>query len=266
MKFTGHERDLHAIAGAGDDLDYMHARFCSPVTGRFLTVDPTAASANSKQPQSWNRYTYTIGNPLKFVDPSGAILQFSGTVSAKEQAIKIASSGLFGMVLEINSTGTASLKSTGVEGPPTAEQAAMTEVLSDAINDQKTVNIALTEGSVDVPAGSYELEAIDLTDLAAIGDGEGTNQTSLFAHEVAEQFAKQVHGMTYPNAHAVGIRVEESVSGYSMVGGYAREVAPSGVAAPHSIEVVQTYQGGHGRVEMTIVFVNGNITHVRRVP
>jgi hypothetical protein len=34
-KFTGHERDLGNPGGAGDDLDYMHARFCSPLTGRF---------------------------------------------------------------------------------------------------------------------------------------------------------------------------------------------------------------------------------------
>ena len=26
MKFTGHERDLASLGGAGDDLDYMHAR------------------------------------------------------------------------------------------------------------------------------------------------------------------------------------------------------------------------------------------------
>jgi RHS repeat-associated protein len=39
MKFTGHERDLASASGAGDDLDYMHARHESPVTGRFLSSD-----------------------------------------------------------------------------------------------------------------------------------------------------------------------------------------------------------------------------------
>jgi RHS repeat-associated protein len=68
-KFTGHERDLGNPSGAGDDLDYMHARHCSPVTGRFLSVD--AATADPHYSQSWNRYSYGIANPLKYVDRNG---------------------------------------------------------------------------------------------------------------------------------------------------------------------------------------------------
>ena len=41
--------------------------------GRFTTVDPALASADRSLPQSWNRYSYTINNPLKFIDPSGMI-------------------------------------------------------------------------------------------------------------------------------------------------------------------------------------------------
>jgi RHS repeat-associated protein len=72
MKFTGHERDPKSTAGnTGDDLDYMHARFNSPLTGRFMAVDPAQESADQQQPQSWNRYTYSLGNPLKYVDQDG---------------------------------------------------------------------------------------------------------------------------------------------------------------------------------------------------
>ncbi len=71
MKFTGHERDLGNAAGVGDDLDYMHARHCSPVTGRFLSVDPASSSGRRAMPQSWNRYSYAAGNPLKYLDPDG---------------------------------------------------------------------------------------------------------------------------------------------------------------------------------------------------
>jgi len=49
--------------------DYMHARFRSPLTGRFLSVDP--AGGDPTRPQSWNRYAYVLGNPLKFTDPDG---------------------------------------------------------------------------------------------------------------------------------------------------------------------------------------------------
>jgi RHS repeat-associated protein len=70
MKFTGHERDLGSLAGAGDDLDYMKARFCSPLTARFLAFDP-GSSARPAAPQSWNKYVYANNNPIKNLDPDG---------------------------------------------------------------------------------------------------------------------------------------------------------------------------------------------------
>jgi RHS repeat-associated protein len=74
-KFTGHERDLGNPAGAGDDLDYMHARFCSPLTGRFSSVDPVLDFKLAKvSPQTWNRYTYARDNPQRFTDPTGRYL------------------------------------------------------------------------------------------------------------------------------------------------------------------------------------------------
>ncbi len=48
----------------------MHARYYSPVSGRFLTPDPIM-SAVLRNPQSWNRYAYALNNPLKFTDPTG---------------------------------------------------------------------------------------------------------------------------------------------------------------------------------------------------
>jgi RHS repeat-associated protein len=71
LKFTGHERDFASAGGAGDDLDYMHARHHSPVTGRFLSVDPVGG--NPAAPQSWNRYAYVTGRPLIYTDPNGLI-------------------------------------------------------------------------------------------------------------------------------------------------------------------------------------------------
>ncbi len=68
-KFTGHERDFANPTSVADDLDYMHQRFCSPLTGRFLSTD--LAEGKPKSPQSWNRYAYALGNPLKYIDPDG---------------------------------------------------------------------------------------------------------------------------------------------------------------------------------------------------
>ncbi len=72
LKFTGHERDLASLAGAGDDLDYMHARHYSPLTGRFTSTDTVGGSPRS--PQSWNRYAYVMGRVTSHTDPSGLFL------------------------------------------------------------------------------------------------------------------------------------------------------------------------------------------------
>ncbi|MCL4872351.1 MAG: RHS repeat-associated core domain-containing protein [Anaerolineae bacterium] len=61
--YTGHHenRDI--------GLTYMNARYYIPGLGRFLTADTIVpAPAN---PQSHNRYSYVLGNPLVLVDPTG---------------------------------------------------------------------------------------------------------------------------------------------------------------------------------------------------
>jgi RHS repeat-associated protein len=70
MKYTGHERDFNKT-GQTDDLDYMHARYCSPMLGRFLAVDPKQRRTAQPRPQGWNRYAYALGNPLRMVDLDG---------------------------------------------------------------------------------------------------------------------------------------------------------------------------------------------------
>lgn len=64
-----------SAGGLRRGTDYLHARFRSPLTGRFLSVDPAAPDAHN--PQSWNRYAYVFGNPLKYTDPTGLTAQKS---------------------------------------------------------------------------------------------------------------------------------------------------------------------------------------------
>ncbi|NLD44520.1 MAG: hypothetical protein GX657_13625, partial [Chloroflexi bacterium] len=48
---------------------HYRARWYDPTTGRFLQPDPLVPSYQN--PQSLNRYSYVLGNPLRFTDPSG---------------------------------------------------------------------------------------------------------------------------------------------------------------------------------------------------
>jgi RHS repeat-associated protein len=65
LKFTGKRRDTES------QLDYFGARYYSNAFGRFSTPDSPFADQHPGDPQSWNLYTYTKNNPLRFVDDNG---------------------------------------------------------------------------------------------------------------------------------------------------------------------------------------------------
>ena len=54
-----------------------HARSHDYSLGRF--VSPDSVGGHPASPQSWNRYAYTLGNPMKHIDPDGhAAASFTG--------------------------------------------------------------------------------------------------------------------------------------------------------------------------------------------
>jgi RHS repeat-associated protein len=62
-KFTDQERD-----GSSNLYNY-NARLYDPVIGRFISADTLVQAPYN--PQSLNRYSYCINNPLIYTDPSG---------------------------------------------------------------------------------------------------------------------------------------------------------------------------------------------------
>ena len=51
--------------------DYFNARMFGSAIGRFTSPDPGNAGADLMNPQSWNGYSYALGNPMVYTDPSG---------------------------------------------------------------------------------------------------------------------------------------------------------------------------------------------------
>src|SRR5205085_4468695 len=69
LRFTGHERDDDLRGEALGTLDYMHARSYISSLGRFSS--PDLLEGFQRNPQSWNRYSYVLNNPVRHIDPSG---------------------------------------------------------------------------------------------------------------------------------------------------------------------------------------------------
>ena len=67
--YTGKQKD-------STGLYYYGARYYDPDVGRFITRD--LIRGNRMNSQSFNRYSYCLNNPLKYIDPEGLIeSQFS---------------------------------------------------------------------------------------------------------------------------------------------------------------------------------------------
>ena len=82
--FTGKERDNETA------LDYIGARYLRTSSGRFLIVDPLMNFESALvDPQRWNRYSYTLDNPLRYVDPDGRdVKSYRLLTSGKNQVPK----------------------------------------------------------------------------------------------------------------------------------------------------------------------------------
>ncbi len=70
--YTGYEKDSES------GLEFAQARYYNSTHGRFTSVDPLTASASIKNPQTFNRYSYVLNNPINLVDPSGLIPNLTG--------------------------------------------------------------------------------------------------------------------------------------------------------------------------------------------
>jgi len=76
-KYTAKKRDNET------GLDYFNARYFSAPLGRFMSPDPVVITpARLFDPQQLNAYAYVRNSPLRFIDPTGEILQLSGDTAA----------------------------------------------------------------------------------------------------------------------------------------------------------------------------------------
>ena len=79
-RFTGKERDTES------GNDYFGARYYGSSMGRFTSPDPVLITTERlMNPQQLNLYAYVANNPLRFIDPTGEILQCVGDAKSQSQ-------------------------------------------------------------------------------------------------------------------------------------------------------------------------------------
>lgn len=93
--YTGYEKDGES------GLDFARARYYNSLHGRFTSIDPLTASADTKNPQTFNRYSYVLNSPYKFVDPLGLISRSTGANGKDNPG---GDGGSYGMGIGLNSS------------------------------------------------------------------------------------------------------------------------------------------------------------------
>jgi RHS repeat-associated protein len=210
QQFTSKERDFET------GLDYSLARYYSLTQGRFTSLDPLNASGHSIVPQSWNRYSYVLNNPLKLTDPDGEMWIYH-YLDSHHTRIGIA----------------------WIDGKriPKDLQAKGYQALN--FGGEKSKEISLTDGSVvrlRANSGRHEV----LREAQSGGDGGYVN--SGLVRELARQ--------TAPLPKATAFFIVASVAGgynIAMVGG-PLVIADSAAFALATLKNVQN--GGGGDAEM----------------
>ncbi len=79
---SGEDYDAYHFAVLDTDsesaTDHAQFRQYSPAQGRWMRPDPYAGSYDANNPQSFNRYSYVLNNPLAGIDPSGLNCDIQG--------------------------------------------------------------------------------------------------------------------------------------------------------------------------------------------
>jgi len=143
-QYTGYEHDDES------GLDFAQARYYNSSHGRFTSIDPLTASANVKDPQTFNRYMYAMNSPYKFTDPLGLISQSTGASWCGTCKTSEDDNGDYAVEYTI----TQQSQNPPPPPPPSAEQD-QNDIINDASN--KSDNVKWTSGETVVATGTVEL-------------------------------------------------------------------------------------------------------------
>jgi RHS repeat-associated protein len=188
-KFATYTRDTYT------GLDYAGNRYYASTYGRFNTADPFRQSAHLGNPASWDRYVYSLDDPINRGDPSGldsCLATFLTTLSLNTPQCQVAGNAVLqgtaaGMGLtalaggEVGTSG-ASTAITAILAPGLVGQAtgAVLQFTGSAITDNPgLVNLGNQIATTSSPLGALATAIWKNFDTGALANDTGTFVLSL---------------------------------------------------------------------------------------
>ena len=164
-----------------------------------MAADPASESAVPANPQTWNRYTYGLNNPLILVDPTGTIVQVSG--AGQNQGVADLGDTTH-QNLSVDSQG--NLQAADFIGPRTPAQ----QLVENAIASPNTVSLnfetrndAFNFGA-DNGDGSHSIDVGDTAALKSPDNKSAFTAGGVVLHELAEGYAQtSLNAATFKEAH-----------------------------------------------------------------
>lgn len=163
--------------------------------------------------------------------------------------------------------GEVALAPSAVQGPPTRDAQELVSVLRSVIGNASTTTIRFIRGQTSTDAtdarvfvGSFPQSKIDLDDVLALGiHTPGYNAGTALAHEISEEFEKQVNSAGFGPAHTAALAVEARAAGATRIADSSRVINST------TIEFTFSYRYPDGRIlDQVMTVTNGNITNVVR--
>ena len=169
----------------------MQARYYDPVIGRFLAEDPMNMLSMEMNPGYFNRYMYTMNDPVNAIDPTGMQVEENSEIIIVElKGNRISQTNLAGHAWT-ETTAAESGESFTVEGGPSVEGGEVGNSIEESINGLAGHDDALLTAQVkDTHARSLPVETLDTATIYGSFDElkEKANQFSNDLDESESQY------------------------------------------------------------------------------
>ncbi|MCL4514279.1 MAG: RHS domain-containing protein [Firmicutes bacterium] len=195
FKFDGKEQD------EATGLYYFNARWYDPDLGRFVTEDSYAGDPND--PQTLNLYAYVLGNPLKYVDPTGNVSATidSGPIGGEE------------LNIYTDEDNNLTIESKTSSGGKEVTKLVTSEVGGETVSTIQTVNYN-NDGGID--SVTFENDGLEVTFKngkldVKIGKLEGLTGVNPTPKEVEDYIRQKAREMQIPVEIALATAKQESM-------------------------------------------------------